>query len=117
MSVPGASARLTADHEIPARAPLRVRAGKTVRVGDRDAEWPAFVLVRAEGGEGWVPSRHLDGARPEARVVEAYDTTELPARSGVVVEIVADDDASGWAWCRDAAGREGWVPHRVLHVL
>ena len=101
---------VTADHEPPARPPLQVAAGERVQVGRRDDEWPAFVFVTAEGGSGWVPARHID----EGVVVTAYDTTELRAAAGDVVEVVADDVESGWAWCRDVRGGEGWIPHRAL---
>lgn len=43
----------------------------------------------------------------------AYDTQELPASEGETVQLVLDDPESGWAWCRNADGREGWLPHRA----
>lgn len=105
---------VAADHEIPTRAPLVLVSGDVVEVGERDREWPAFVFVTASRGTGWVPSRHLDikGSAGTARV--GYDTTELPALSGEHVDVILDDPESGWAWCRNAVGREGWIPHRVL---
>jgi len=105
---------LTADHAIPARAPLVVRPGEVVQVGDRDTEWPAFVFVTTAHGTGWVPARHIDVDGPSGVVRVGYDTTELPAEAGEVVEVVEDDPESGWAWCRNADGRAGWIPHRVL---
>lgn len=106
--------RATADHEIPSRAPLRIAPGDRVRVGERDTEWTAFVLVTADAGEGWVPSRHLSDERPEATVIAAYDTQELPVTAGDELEVLRDDAESGWSWCRALDGHEGWVPHRAL---
>lgn len=103
---------LLADHEPPKRAPLQVEVGERVQVGDRDDEWPAFVFVTAGEGTGWVPSRHIE----DGVVVTAYDTTELRAFAGDVVEVIVDDPESEWAWCRDAHGNEGWIPHRVLEL-
>ncbi len=108
--------RVVADHEIPDRAPFRITPGDRVTVGEQDTEWPAFVMVMSLTGEGWVPSRHLSVDRPIATVTTAYDTQELPASAGDVLALLADDPESGWAWCRDDAGREGWVPHRALQV-
>ncbi|WP_221584873.1 SH3 domain-containing protein [Microbacterium sp. G2-8] len=108
--------RVTADHQTPDRAPLRLAPGDAVRVGERDDEWPAFVFASAEKGEGWVPERILDGARPDAVVREAYDTQELAVRSGDIVRLLHDDAESGWSWCRDALGDEGWIPHRALDL-
>ena len=101
---------LRVDHEPPARPPLRVAVGERVHVGRRDDEWPAFVFVTAAGGSGWVPARHIEAGV----VVAEYDTTELRATAGDVVEVVVDDVESGWAWCRDVRGQEGWIPHRAL---
>lgn len=105
---------LTADHEIPERPPLVVRAGDVVQVGERDTEWPAFTFVTASHGTGWVPARHIDIDGSIGVVRVGYDTTELPAASGDSVEVLEDDPESGWSWCRNADGREGWIPHRVL---
>ena len=107
---------LIADHEIPERPPLVVRPGDVVQVGDRDTEWPAFVFVTASHGTGWVPARHLDVDGSVGVVCAGYDTTELPAVTGDTVDVVEDDPESGWSWCRNADGREGWIPHRVLTV-
>ncbi|GAB3151409.1 SH3 domain-containing protein [Microbacterium neimengense] len=107
-------AQLTADHEIPERDPLSVLPGERVTVGERDTEWPAFVFVTTTNGSGWVPARHIDIDGAAGIVRTGYDTTELAARAGDVVEILADDIESGWSWCCDAAGREGWVPNRTL---
>jgi hypothetical protein len=103
-------------HQIPNRPPITIRPNERVQVGDRDTDWPAFVFVASEHGQGWVPERHLDDARPVATVRTAYDTRELGVPAGAVVTVVRDDPLSGWAWCRDDAGDEGWVPHRVLDL-
>lgn len=109
-------ARLLADHDIPDRAPLTVQPGERVGIGDRDTEWPAFVFVTSAIGCGWVPARHIDIDGASGIVRTGYDTAELAGREGEVVEVVADDVESGWSWCRDAAGREGWIPNRVLSL-
>lgn len=105
---------LIADHQIPKRAPLKLTAGDIVTVGERDTEWPAFVFVTALHGTGWVPSRHIDMAEATATMRTAYDTRELPASRGETVELIRDDPESGWSWCRNADGCEGWIPHRSL---
>lgn len=47
-------------------------------------------------------------------VVADYDTTELAVAAGERVEVVDRDDESGWWWCRNRDGTEGWVPVLVL---
>ena len=88
--------------------------GEVVQVGERDTEWPAFVFLTSSQGSGWVPARHIDIDGSVGTVRVGYDTTELPASSGENVTVVRDDPASGWSWCRNDDGREGWIPHRVL---
>jgi hypothetical protein len=101
-------------HDIPDRPPLRLGVGEEVRVGERDDRWPAFVFVTAADGRGWVPSRHLSAPGEVAKVVTAYDTTELATTAGETLEVLAEDRPSGWLWCRSQAGREGWVPIDTL---
>ncbi|WGD36785.1 SH3 domain-containing protein [Lysinibacter sp. HNR] len=108
---------LIEDHEIPTRAPLKIQPGEEVSIGKRDTEWPAFVFVTTPTGTGWVPARHIDTHGSLGTVLVAYDTTELPASAGETVEVLSDDPESGWAWCRNRSGLEGWVPHRVLRAI
>ncbi|MGH8833934.1 MAG: SH3 domain-containing protein [Actinomycetes bacterium] len=103
-------------HEIPNRAPLRIAPGDEVTVGERDSEWPEFVLVTASGRTGWVPARHLSQPSGRAVVTTAYDTTELPTRVGEVLDVVTEDLVSGWIWCRSGSGREGWVPVKTVET-
>jgi hypothetical protein len=101
-------------HEISARAPMQVTPGEEVYAGDRDTDWPEFVFVTAAPGSGWVPARYLSQPSGDAVVETAYDTTELPTNIGDVLDVLTDDHQSGWLWCRNSAGREGWVPHRTV---
>jgi hypothetical protein len=104
-------------HEIPDRPPLRLAVGEAVLVDRRDTRWPAFVFVRSDRGEGWVPSRHLSSDTGAATVLTPYDTAELAVTVGDVVAVVGRDDDSGWWWCQAGDGREGWVPVDVLDPL
>lgn len=108
--------RAVAAHDVPDRPPVRVSAGERVEVRERDTEWPAFVFVHAAGGTGWVPARHLSATDGWATVLAGYDTTELATSVGERLEIVERDRASGWSWCRNTEGREGWVPDRTLDL-
>ena len=104
-------------HEIPTRSPLLVRPGEVVEVGERDPTWPAFVYISTENGEGWVPARYLTIIGDEVVVETGYDTKELPTAAGEELEIVVRDDASGWHWCRNHAGDQGWVPADTIEEL
>jgi hypothetical protein len=106
--------RATTAHTIPDRSPIRLRPGQPVRAGQRDTDWPAFVFVTSDDGSGWVPERYLDTSADPAIVTTSYDTTELAIVAGEELTLITRDDPSGWAWVRNAAGREGWVPLRTV---
>lgn len=106
--------RATVAHTIPERPPIQVSPGQQVQAGQRDTDWPAFVFITTDSGEGWVPERHLDTSTDPAVVITAYDTTELATTVGEELAVITRDDPSGWAWVRSAAGREGWVPLRTV---
>jgi hypothetical protein len=100
--------------EVSQPHPMRVDIGDRVVVGERDSDWPAFVFVTSDSGRGRVPLRYLSRARPVAVVNTPYDTSELPLNEGDVIEVVREDRASGWLWCRSLDGRQGWVPATTL---
>ena len=112
MTVGSGSAQVTVvtAHQIPERAPIQIAPGDRVTVGERDTTWPAFVFVTTERGNGWVPARHLEVNEGVALVNVAYDTTELPTSVGEPLDVLHRDDDSGWLFCRNGEGREGWVP-------
>lgn len=107
-------ARTVAEHEIPVRPPIQLSVGEPVVVGDRDTKWPEFAFVTTSQGSGWVPARYLSSDSGGAVVEVEYNTAELPVAAGDEVTVVERDDESGWWWCRDGDGAEGWVPSRVF---
>jgi uncharacterized protein YgiM (DUF1202 family) len=64
-----------------------------------------------------VPARHLPASSGTAVLNTSYDTTELPTQVGDRLEVLAEDNASGWLWCRSGSGREGWVPINTLEAV
>lgn len=105
---------LLSDHVVPERAPLQVVAGELVEVGEQNADWSAFVFVATPRGSGWVPRRHIDITGSKGIVRVDYDTTELACSRGEHVDVLHNDADSGWSWCRNSKGCEGWVPNRLL---
>lgn len=99
-----------AAHAVPGRPPIRVQVGQVVEVGARDTTWPAFVFVTAAQGVGWIPSRCLAVIQGIATVLADYDTTELSTEVGDVLDVAIVDEESGWLWCKDTTGAEGWIP-------
>lgn len=108
--------RAQRSHVIPDRRSLFLVAGDEVEIGERSPEWPAFVFVTAEHGEGWVPERHFTSDRPRAVTVAKYDTVECAVDQGDVVTVIERDDESGWWWCRSDSGDVGWIPVEILDI-
>jgi len=111
---------LKQDHGAPARPPLRVRPGDSVTLGRTDGTWPAFIWTEnSDGVGGWVPHWHVrrTGEGEAAEVIRGYDTTELSAGVGTVVEVVEVDEESGWLRCRAGDGGVGWVPVLALEPV
>ena len=104
-------------HAIPGRPPIRVTPGQNVQAGEHGTTWPAFVFVTANDGSGWVPARHIDASSEPAVVLAPYDTTELATIVGEPLTVLVIDDPSGWAWVRNALGREGWVPSDTIEPV
>lgn len=85
---------------------------------ERSSDWPAFVFVRrSDGAGGWLPERNLGSERPRTRVRRPYDTTTLEPAVGETLTVLEPDDRSGWLWCRDPDGREGWFPRDFVDEL
>ena len=94
-----------------AQPPLVMRPGDALEVveTEKSERWPAFVLVvNRDGGRGWVPERYLKRQGGRAVAIKRYDTTTLNPPQGEVLIVLEEDRESGWLWCRDANGREGW---------
>ena len=62
-----------------------------------------------------VPDQRLtwiEGGKYTAR--SRYDTSELSVDEGTKMLVTEADLGSGWIWCRDTDGHEGWVPTRCV---
>jgi hypothetical protein len=114
--VVGKKIRALRTHVVPDRPSLIILPGDEVEIGERSLEWPAFVFVTAELGEGWVPERHFTSDRARAVAVTRYDTVELAVDQGDVLTVVERDDESGWWWCQSDSGEVGWVPVGILDI-
>lgn len=98
------------------RSPLHIHAGDTVVVGPKDKSWPGWIWVSTTDGRGsYVPEDILEISGTSARVDKAFSARDLSVKSGE--HITALREVSGWLWCRNEAGDEGWLPEFVLQAL
>lgn len=96
--------------------PIRFKAGEKVIVGKRDEEYPGWIWTTlASGNSGWAPEELLSMSGASAVALADYDATELTTEAGERVRVVFE--MLEWAWIRNSAGREGWVPLNTLQRL
>lgn len=103
-----------ADYEEKDTDPLALQAGDIVTTGPTDQTWPGWIWTTdAAGRSGYVPEEILQSLGDgRASAMTAFDPTVLTVRRGDHLESLRQ--IHGWHWCRDAAGREGWVAGYLL---
>jgi hypothetical protein len=95
--------------------PIKIRAGDRLLLFDRESEWPGWVWCRAtDGKEGWVPAGFIYINDGKHLAAYDYDAKELSVCEGEAVEMLREE--SGWGWCRDSDGNEGWLPLNYLDL-
>ena len=109
-------ARVIAEHRSPDRPAIRVAAGDSVTLGERDSDWPQFVWTTlAQGLGGWIPAALFDREAGEAVAQEDYDTRELSAEAGEILTLHREQ--AGWWWAESVHGEQGWIPSRCIEVI
>ena len=101
--------------------PIAVNASEVFQVSDKVEPWndnPDWLWVWCKdqrGKSGWVPKDiivfNADGVSGTVR--DRYDATELTVTAGE--ELVAQQEAAGWFWCSNRAGKSGWIPLDNIH--
>jgi uncharacterized protein YgiM (DUF1202 family) len=106
--------KANADYTVVDRTPLHLSAGELVTLGVEDKAWAGWVWVTTAEGRGtYVPASCLQPLHPpQARVLEAFEAVDLSVKKGQPVTVL--QEVSGWFWCRNEGGQEGWVPDYVL---
>ena len=102
------------------RSPLHLAVGDVVAIGPRDRSWPGWIWASTTDGRGsYVPEDILVVAENpgpnehgQATVRVAFSARDLSVRHGELVHALRE--VSGWLWCRNEAGDEGWLPDFVF---
>ena len=109
-------ARVIAEHRSPDRPAIRVSAGDSVTLGERDSDWPQFVWATlAQGLGGWIPAALFDRDTGTATALDDYDTRELATRIGESINVHYEQE--GWWWAENANGESGWIPARAIELI
>lgn len=95
----------------PSHAPLSLRAGETVEVGQRSDKWPVFLWCTTSTGQAWVPDVYITISANVGTMKRDYTSRELAVAPGDSVNIL--ERCGGWAFC-SFADLQGWIPERCL---
>lgn len=105
----------TADWTASYDRPVALSRGEALVLDGRSDTWDGHRWLWARdprGREGWVPDDLPVASGTGHVAARDYSAQELTCRIGDALTAVAL--THGWAWCRNAAGGEGWVPLRCL---
>lgn len=105
-----------ADYQRSSQDPLTVTAGEILQVSARRDLWnnnPAWVWIWCSdprGKSGWVPLNLLDAHSGSSTGTAryTYSAAELSVAVGETLTVYKHE--SGWAWCTNQQGTNGWVP-------
>jgi hypothetical protein len=101
------------DYLVVDRSPLQLAAGDSVVLGPKDAAWPGWIWATGKDGRGsFVPEDHLAITGEKAEVLKPFNARDLSVKKGDTVEALRE--VSGWLWCQNSTGEEGWLPTFVL---
>lgn len=97
------------DHTASNPDPIKVVSGDIVKVGKRDKGWPGWIWCTTQDDKAsWVPENILNIKNEKATVIQDYDATEMTVVVGE--KLVLFQEESGWVWCKNQTGKQGWVP-------
>ena len=100
--------------------PIKIQAAETFQVSEKTDAWdnnPNWMWVwctDTRGKSAWVPKTiiNMDKDGQTGTTNRPYDATELTVTTGDELSVAQEE--SGWLWCVDKRGEQGWVP--VAHV-
>jgi uncharacterized protein YgiM (DUF1202 family) len=93
--------------------PLTALKGESLTIVKKDGEWPGWAWCLKDNGRGgWVPEKYIKAIGDQGFMICDYDAAELSVSIGELVTILKEE--SGWFWCRNKDGKDGWVP--IKHI-
>lgn len=116
MPTPRKRCRVIADYESAYPDPIDLKRGDEVDIEDRESEWSGWLWCTSRQGRcGWVPEKYVQRNGDRGAAIRDYDATELSVMKGDTLTIIGEE--SGWFWCCDKNGRQGWVPANNVELL
>ncbi|MCP5464412.1 MAG: hypothetical protein H7A33_05235 [Deltaproteobacteria bacterium] len=98
--------------------PLNLKKDDLVTTLHEDSEWPGWIKCICEKTkkQGWIPKIYLNRLNHNQAVLNCdYLAKELTVHKDETVTTLLEE--SGWIWCKNQKGEEGWIPKRNLDKL
>ncbi len=98
--------------------PLIVSEGDVLTLGGHDTQWVGWVWCwNAAGKGGWVAERFLatNSGDTIGTMLQDYNATELMVNVGETLTVQSEE--SGWLWCANERGQQGWIPAENVKPL
>jgi uncharacterized protein YgiM (DUF1202 family) len=109
------SAHAIKTYQTPYPHPLIIKSGDSLQLIDKKTECPGWVwCVNKDGISAWVPTSYIERIGNLGKALRDYSSKELNVQIGEILTILKEE--SGWAWCMNQNGEEGWVPKECIRV-
>ena len=99
-----------ADFEISYPHPITFKTGEELETHHHDDVWTGWIWVKTtDGNTGWAPESYLKRVdERKAGAIRDYTARELSMKKGDILS--PSLEISGWLWCTNQRGEEGWAP-------
>jgi hypothetical protein len=112
----GVRMRARQEHKPESGTPLEVKQGDELKFERRPTEYAGWIwCISPDGVSAWVPESWVKVRGEKCVMQRDYVSREAKLVQGDEVSAVTIE--SGWAWVRNAAGEEGWVPLGCLEEI
>lgn len=95
------------DHQASYPYSLELRVGEKVTISRRKEKGWVWCTDK-EGVGAWIPEKYLKRKEDVGTMKVDYNSTELTASIGERLRPIKEE--SGWVWCTNQNGQNGWIP-------
>ena len=95
------------EHQASFSYSLELKVGERVTISDKKENgWVG--CINKEGIGVWVPEKYLERKEHIGIILFDYSSAELTVIIGERLAFIKEE--SGWIWCTNRKGQNGWVP-------
>ena len=95
------------EHQASYPYSLELRVGEKVKISNRKENGWVW-CINKEGKGVWIPERYLERKEHIGIMKVDYNSIELNVGIGERLRLIKEE--SGWIWCTNQNGENGWVP-------